>query len=497
VIIFVSLSTNLMRIVNMTNTATTLYDKLWQRHLVEASTSPQVNGETPLIYVDRHLIHEVTSPQAFANLKFHNRPIRHPERTIATMDHNISTRSIKIDAAGEGAANQLRTLEKNCKEFGITLFGMAHKNQGIVHVIGPELGLTLPGTVIVCGDSHTATHGAFGALAFGIGTSEVEHVFATQTLRQTKAKTMKIEVNGKVDAGISAKDIILAIIGVTGSAGATGYVVEYTGEAIRALSMEERMTICNMSIEFGAKAGLIAPDETTFSYLEGREYTPKGDVWLQALNDWQTLKSDDNAEFDAVVTLAAKDIKAQVTWGTTPGQVTAVNSTVPSPDSFSDEVEKESCAAALKYMGLSAGTKITDIEINKVFIGSCTNSRIEDLRAAASIVKSYQEQGQQVSANVDAIVVPGSYRVKAQAEAEGLDQVFINAGFEWRLPGCSMCLGMNDDVLSAGDRCASTSNRNFEGRQGRGSRTHLVSPQMAAAAAITGHFVDLSAHNNF
>ena len=471
-----------------TRSAQTLYEKLWQQHLVEEKT-----GETPLLYVDRHLIHEVTSPQAFANLKFHNRKLRHPERTIATMDHNISTRSIEIDAAGEGAANQLRTLEKNCKEFGITLFGMGHKNQGIVHVMGPELGLTLPGTIIVCGDSHTATHGAFGALAFGIGTSEVEHVFATQTLRQTKAKTMKIEVNGKVGAGISAKDIILAIIGKTGSAGATGYVVEYCGSAIEALTMEERMTVCNMSIEFGAKAGLIAPDQTTFDYLEGKEYAPKGDVWQQAISDWKKLKTDDGATFDTVLTLKSEDIKAQITWGTTPGQVTAVDATVPSPDDFSDAVEKDSCSAALAYMGLTAGTKITDIAINKVFIGSCTNSRIEDLRAAASTVKRFTTNGEKVSSRVDAIVVPGSYRVKEQAEAEGLSQVFIDAGFEWRLPGCSMCLGMNDDVLEEGDRCASTSNRNFEGRQGRGSRTHLVSPEMAAAAAIAGHFVDINA----
>ena len=468
--------------------ATTLYEKLWQQHLVEEKA-----GETPLLYVDRHLIHEVTSPQAFANLKFHNRPIRHPERTIATMDHNISTRSIEIDAAGEGAANQLRTLEKNCKEFGIELFGMGHKNQGIVHVMGPELGLTLPGTIIVCGDSHTATHGAFGALAFGIGTSEVEHVFATQTLRQTKAKTMKIEVNGQVGEGISAKDIILAIIGKTGSAGATGYVVEYCGSAIEALTMEERMTVCNMSIEFGAKAGLIAPDQTTFDYLAGKEYAPKGDVWKQAIADWSTFKTDDGAQFDTVLTLKAEDIKAQITWGTTPGQVTSVDSVVPSPDDFSDAVEKDSCTAALAYMGLEAGTKITDIAINKVFIGSCTNSRIEDLRAAASTVKRFTANGEKVSSNVDAIVVPGSYRVKEQAEAEGLSQIFIDAGFEWRLPGCSMCLGMNDDVLSEGDRCASTSNRNFEGRQGRGSRTHLVSPELAAASAIAGHFVDLNA----
>jgi 3-isopropylmalate/(R)-2-methylmalate dehydratase large subunit len=468
--------------------ATTLYEKLWQQHLVEEKT-----GETPLLYVDRHLIHEVTSPQAFANLKFHNRPIRHPERTIATMDHNISTRSIEIDAAGEGAANQLRTLENNCKEFGIELFGMGHKNQGIVHVMGPELGLTLPGTIIVCGDSHTATHGAFGALAFGIGTSEVEHVFATQTLRQTKAKTMKIEVNGQVGAGISAKDIILAIIGKTGSAGATGYVVEYCGSAIEALTMEERMTVCNMSIEFGAKAGLIAPDQTTFDYLEGKEYAPKGEVWQQAIADWSALKTDDGAQFDTVLTLKAEEIKAQITWGTTPGQVTSVDSVVPSPDDFTDAVEKDSCSAALAYMGLEAGTKITDISINKVFIGSCTNSRIEDLRAAANTVKRFTENGGKVSSNVDAIVVPGSYRVKEQAEAEGLSQIFIDAGFEWRLPGCSMCLGMNDDVLSEGDRCASTSNRNFEGRQGRGSRTHLVSPELAAASAIAGHFVDLNA----
>ncbi len=468
--------------------ATTLYEKLWQRHLVEDKT-----GETPLLYVDRHLIHEVTSPQAFANLRFHNRPLRHPERTIATMDHNISTRSLEINAAGEGAANQLRTLEKNCKEFGIKLFGMGHKNQGIVHVMGPELGLTLPGTIIVCGDSHTATHGAFGALAFGIGTSEVEHVFATQTLRQTKAKTMKIEVKGQVGKGISAKDIILAIIGKTGSAGATGYVVEYCGEAIEALTMEERMTVCNMSIEFGAKAGLIAPDQTTFDYLAGKEYAPKGEVWQQAVADWKTLKTDDGAQFDAELVLDAKDIKAQVTWGTTPGQVIAIDQSIPSPDDFTDQVEKESCAKALNYMGLTAGTKITDVEVNNVFIGSCTNSRIEDLRAAAETVKSYAAQGMQCSDKVTAIVVPGSYRVKEQAEQEGLDKIFTDAGFEWRLPGCSMCLGMNDDRLQPGDRCASTSNRNFEGRQGRGSRTHLVSPEMAVAAAITGHFVDLNA----
>lgn len=463
--------------------STTLYEKLWQQHLVEDKA-----GETPLIYVDRHLIHEVTSPQAFANLKFHNRPVRQPNKTIATMDHNISTRSIAIDAAGEGAANQLRTLEKNCNEFGITLFGMGHKNQGIVHVMGPELGITQPGQVIVCGDSHTATHGAFGALAFGIGTSEVEHVLATQTLRQTKAKTMKIEIVGQVGAGISAKDIILAVIGKTGSAGATGYVVEYCGEAIEALTMEERMTVCNMSIEFGAKAGLIAPDQTTFDYLSGKDYAPKGEQWDAAVNTWKTLKTDEGATFDDVLTLQGSEIKAQVTWGTTPGQVISVDATVPNPSDFSNPVEQESCAKALEYMNLTAGTKITDIEVNKVFIGSCTNSRIEDLRAAAKVAK-----GKKVSNKVNAIVVPGSYRVREQAEQEGLAKIFIEAGFEWRLPGCSMCLGMNDDKLTQGDRCASTSNRNFEGRQGRGSRTHLVSPEMAAAAAIAGHFVDLNA----
>ncbi|WP_394174969.1 3-isopropylmalate dehydratase large subunit [Thalassotalea litorea] len=460
----------------------TLYEKLWQRHLVEDKS-----GETPLIFVDRHLIHEVTSPQAFANLKFHGRKVYSPERTIATMDHNISTRSADINAAGENAANQLKTLERNCAEFGVKLYGMGHKNQGIVHVMGPELGLTLPGQVIVCGDSHTATHGAFGSLAFGIGTSEVEHVLATQTLRQNKAKTMKIDIVGKRPLGISAKDIILAVIGKVGHAGATGYVVEYTGETIRELTMEERMTVCNMSIEFGAKAGLIAPDHTTFEYLKGKEFSPKADTWLQAVNDWQTLHSDEQASFDTVVTIAAKDIKPQVTWGTNPGQVTAIDAVVPSPEDFSDAVERESCVNALEYMDLKPGTKITDININNVFIGSCTNSRIEDLRIAASVVK-----GKTVSPAVTAIVVPGSYRVKQQAESEGLDEVFKQAGFEWRLPGCSMCLGMNDDKLTAGDRCASTSNRNFEGRQGRGSRTHLVSPAMAAAAAIAGHFVDVN-----
>lgn len=463
--------------------ATTLYEKLWQRHLIQ-----DIEGQTPLIFVDRHLVHEVTSPQAFSNLKFHNRPVHSPERTIATMDHNISTKKCDIDAAGANGANQLKTLEKNCDEFGVKLYGMGHKNQGIVHVMGPELGFTLPGQVIVCGDSHTATHGAFGALAFGIGTSEVEHVLATQTLRQNKAKTMNIKVEGDVGLGISAKDIILAIIGKVGHAGATGYVIEYTGQAIENLTMEERMTVCNMSIEFGAKAGLIAPDDTTFEYLKDKENAPKGDLFNQAVNDWKTLKTDANADFDCTVVVKAEDIKPQVTWGTNPGQVTGIDSVVPAPEDFSDPVEKESCVNALKYMDLKPGTKISDIRINNVFIGSCTNSRIEDLRIAAKVVA-----GKSVSSDVTAIVVPGSYRVKNQAEAEGLDKIFKDAGFEWRLPGCSMCLGMNDDKLKAGDRCASTSNRNFEGRQGRGSRTHLVSPAMAAAAAIAGHFTDVKA----
>jgi len=463
----------------------TLYEKIWRQHLV--TDKPE---ETPLLYVDRHLIHEVTSPQAFASLRFYGRKARCPERTIATMDHNISTRSLGYSAVGSASENQLRTLEKNCTEFGIELFGMGHKNQGIVHVIGPELGLTLPGSIIVCGDSHTATHGAFGALAFGIGTSEVEHVLATQTLRQNKAKTMNIIVSGTAPDSISAKDIILSIIGKIGHAGATGYVVEYSGDAITALSMEERMTVCNMSIELGAKAGLIAADQTTFDYLTGREYTPAGNEWDAALEQWQQLYSDEGARFDKTVRLNAADLSTQVTWGTNPGQVVAASGKVPSPEDFSNPTDRHSCKQALTYMGLKAGQKITDIRINKVFIGSCTNSRIEDLRAAAGVIADAK-----VATGVDAIIVPGSYHVSNQAVEEGLDTIFIEAGFEWRLPGCSMCLAMNDDILEAGDRCASTSNRNFEGRQGRASRTHLVSPAMAAAAAIAGHFVDLDGAN--
>ena len=460
--------------------AKTLYEKVWQAHIVD-----QI-GDDSLIYIDRHLIHEVTSPQAFAGLEEKGRKVRRPDRTFATMDHSISTRSLALDACGPQNALQLKTLADNCEKNGIQLYPVGHQKQGIVHVMGPELGLVQPGMTIVCGDSHTATHGAFGALAFGIGTSQVEHVLATQTLKQSRAKSMLINVNGELPVGITAKDIILAIIGEIGHAGATGHVIEYAGDAIRSLSMEERMTICNMSIEAGAKAGMIAPDDTTFSYLEGREFAPKGDDWDDAVAYWKTLYSDSDATFDTVVELDAQDIAPQVTWGTNPGQVIGVNSPVPGPQDFSDPIEIESAKKALAYMGLKAGERLSDVPVSHVFIGSCTNSRIEDLRAAAVIAAKGK-----VASNVTAMVVPGSAAVKRQAEAEGLDEIFINAGFEWRLPGCSMCLGMNDDILTAGDRCASTSNRNFEGRQGRGARTHLVSPAMAAAAAIKGHFADV------
>lgn len=464
-----------------TNTPKTLYQKVWDAHIV---ATPE--GEAPIIYVDRHLVHEVTSPQAFSGLKVAGRQLRAPEKTFATMDHNTSTRSASLDALSPMARTQVETLAQNCKDFGVRLYDIHHPNQGIVHVMGPELGITLPGTVIVCGDSHTATHGAFGALAFGIGTSEVEHVLATQTLRQLQAKTMKIEVRGQVTDGVTAKDIVLAIIGKIGMDGGTGYVVEFCGEAIEALSMEGRMTVCNMAIEMGAKAGMVAPDQTTFDYLEGREFAPKGEDWAQAVAEWKTLKTDQGAEFDATVVLDAADIAPQLTWGTNPGQVVAIDAPVPNPADEANPTIRSSMEKALEYIGLTAGTPMTDVAINKVFIGSCTNSRIEDLRSAAK-----HANGRKVAAGVTAIVVPGSGQVKAQAEAEGLDKIFIEAGFEWRLPGCSMCLAMNDDRLEAGDRCASTSNRNFEGRQGRGSRTHLVSPAMAAAAAIAGHFVDI------
>lgn len=461
--------------------AKTLYEKLFDAHVVF-----EAPNETPLLYIDRHLVHEVTSPQAFDGLRAHHRPVRQPGKTFATMDHNVSTQTKDINASGEMARIQMQELIKNCNEFGVELYDLNHPYQGIVHVMGPEQGITLPGMTIVCGDSHTATHGAFGALAFGIGTSEVEHVLATQTLKQGRAKTMKIEVTSNAAPGITAKDIVLAIIGKTGSAGGTGHVVEFCGDAIRALSMEGRMTLCNMAIEMGAKAGLVAPDETTFNYVKGRLHAPKGRDFDEAVEYWKTLKTDDGATFDTVVTLRAEEIAPQVTWGTNPGQVISVTDIIPDPASFSDPVERASAEKALAYMGLQPGVPLTDVAIDKVFIGSCTNSRIEDLRAAAEVAK-----GRKVAPGVQALVVPGSGPVKAQAEAEGLDKIFIEAGFEWRLPGCSMCLAMNNDRLNPGERCASTSNRNFEGRQGRGGRTHLVSPAMAAAAAVTGHFADI------
>ncbi len=458
----------------------TLYEKILNSHVIDQM------GDDLLLYIDRHLIHEVTTPQAFAGLAEKGRKVRRPDLTFGTMDHSISTRSLALDACGPENQLQLNTLAANCATHGIELYPVGHKNQGIVHVIGPQLGLIHPGMTVVCGDSHTATHGAFGALAFGIGTSQVEHVLATQTLKQSKAKSMLVNVDGKLPLGVTAKDIILAIIGKIGHAGATGHVIEYAGEAIRALSMEERMTVCNMSIEAGAKAGLIAPDDKTIDYIKGKEFAPADEHWQDAVNYWKTLFSDDNAEFDTVVNLDTQDIEPQVTWGTNPGQVSGVNGKVPDPAMFVDNITKNSAEKALKYMGLTAGQAIDEIGISHVFIGSCTNSRIEDLRAAAKVAALGK-----VDPNVTAIVVPGSVLVKQQAEEEALDKIFIESGFEWRLPGCSMCLGMNDDVLKEGDRCASTSNRNFEGRQGRGARTHLVSPEMAAAAAITGKFTDV------
>lgn len=459
----------------------TLYQKLYDAHLVH-----QTPGETPLLYIDRHLVHEVTSPQAFDGLRAQGRRVRRPAQTFATMDHNVSTQSRDIRACGEMAQVQMETLIANCREFDVQLYDLHHPHQGIVHVIGPEQGMTLPGSTIVCGDSHTATHGAFGALAFGIGTSEVEHVLATQTLKQGRARTMQIVIQGQCRPGISAKDIVLAVIGQIGHAGGTGYVVEFCGPAVAALSMEGRMTLCNMAIELGAKAGLVAPDDTTFAYLQGRPFAPRGEQWQQAVAYWRTLRSDPDAVYDRVVTLRADEIAPQVTWGTNPGQVIAIDAPIPSPDSLSDPAARASAHKALAYMDLQPGTRMSEVTIDRVFIGSCTNSRIEDLRAAAAIAR-----GRKVAPGVQAMVVPGSGPVKAQAEAEGLDTIFIEAGFEWRLPGCSMCLAMNNDRLGAGERCASTSNRNFEGRQGRGGRTHLVSPAMAAAAAVCGHFADI------
>ncbi|TGL57373.1 3-isopropylmalate dehydratase large subunit [Leptospira ognonensis] len=458
----------------------TMFEKIWNDHLVDEEDG------TCIIYIDRHLVHEVTSPQAFESLKLTGRSVRRPDATFATMDHNVSTRTKDLSKIDPIAVLQMKTLEDNCRENHINLFDINHPDNGIVHVVAPELGITHPGMTIVCGDSHTATHGAFGALAFGIGTSEVEHVLATQTLVQKKPKTLEIRVDGKLSPLVSAKDIVLAIIGKIGTDGATGYVIEFTGEAIRSLSMEGRMTICNMAIEAGARAGLISPDDTTIAYIKGRDYAPKGKDWDLAEKKWRSYASDAGAQFDKTVILNASEIAPMVSWGTSPGQVVPVTATVPGPADFSDPIQKKSAESALAYMDLQAGQKISDIKVNKVFIGSCTNSRIEDLRVVAATVK-----GKKVHSAVEAIIVPGSGRVKRQAEEEGLDQIFLSAGFQWRNPGCSMCLAMNDDVLSPGDRCASTSNRNFEGRQGKGGRTHLVGPAMAAATAIEGHFVDI------
>lgn len=462
--------------------AKTLYDKLWEDHVVHTED----DGST-LIYIDRHLLHEVTSPQAFEGLRLAGRKVWQPMRNLAVADHNVPTTGRGQGIADPVSRLQVETLDKNCAEFAITEFDMHDARQGIVHVIGPEQGATLPGMTVVCGDSHTSTHGASGALAFGIGTSEVEHVLATQCLVAKKAKNMLVKVNGQVGLGVTAKDIVLAIIGKIGTAGGNGYTIEFAGEAISALSMEGRMTVCNMAIEAGARAGLVAVDDVTIDYYRGRPYSPKGDDWFMAERVWRGLHSDANAVFDKVVELDAADIKPQVTWGTSPELVVAVDGAVPDPALEADPVKQQSMERALAYMGLQAGQAITDIRVDKVFIGSCTNSRIEDLRAAAAIA-----EGKKVAATIkQALVVPGSGLVKRQAEAEGLDKVFLAAGFEWREPGCSMCLAMNADRLDAGERCASTSNRNFEGRQGYGGRTHLVSPAMAAAAAIAGHFVDV------
>jgi len=455
----------------------TLADKIWQRHVVRSA-----EGEPDLLYIDLHLVHEVTSPQAFDGLRLARRKLRRPDLTVATMDHDVPTTSFSTPLEDPIAQRQIEVLEQNCREFGVKLFPMGDPNQGIVHVIGPELGLTLPGTTVVCGDSHTSTHGAFGALAFGIGTSEVEHVLATQTLPQVRPKTMAIEVDGKLPTGATAKDIVLAIIAKIGTGGGIGHVVEYRGEAVRALSMEGRMTVCNMSIEAGARAGMVAPDDTTFSYIEGRRFAPKGKEWERALDDWRALPTDEGASYDKVVHLDASSLAPHVTWGTNPGQVVRIDQDVPDPSSFPDPAQREAASRALAYMGLSPGTPMREVKVDTVFIGSCTNARLEDLRLAASVL-----QGHKVAPGVRALVVPGSGRVKAQAEEEGLDKIFTSAGFEWRNPGCSMCLGMNPDRLAPGERCASTSNRNFEGRQGRGGRTHLVSPAVAAATAVKGH----------
>ncbi len=459
----------------------TLYDKIWREHIVH-----QQNDGTTLLYVDRHLIHEVTSPQAFEGLRISKRKVRKPNLTLAVADHNVPTSNRSEGIDDEESKIQVDTLENNCKEFGIKIFGMNDKRQGIVHIIGPEQGFTQPGTVIVCGDSHTATHGAFGALAFGIGTSEVEHVLATQTLIQKKSKNLRISVTGSLATGITAKDVILQTIGKIGTAGGTGMVIEYAGSVIENLSIEQRMTICNMSIEAGARAGLIAPDEKTFQYLKNKPMSPKNKNWDQAIDNWSKLKSDPEAKFDQEFEIKGEDISPMVTWGTSPEDVVSVNGIVPDPEKEENKDKKLSMYRSLNYMGLKANTKITDIKIDRIFIGSCTNGRIGDLREAAKIIK-----GKKVAQNVNAMVVPGSGLVKEQAEAEGIDKIFKEAGFDWREPGCSMCLAMNADKLNPQERCASTSNRNFEGRQGRGGRTHLLSPAMAAAAAIDGHLTDV------
>ncbi len=459
----------------------TMFEKIWDAHVVREEA-----GQPALLYVDLHLVHEVTSPQAFEGLRLTGRKVRRPDLTIATMDHNVPTTNRSLPIADQISQRQMQALAQNCQDFGVTLYDIHSKRQGIVHVIGPELGLTQPGMTICCGDSHTSTHGAFGALAFGIGTSEVEHILATQCLPQSKPKTMEIRVSGQLGHGVTAKDIILAIIGKIGTDGATGYAVEYTGDAIKSLSMEGRMTVCNMSIEAGARAGMIAPDEKTFAYIKGKPFSPAGDDWDTAVAEWRKLPSDAGAEYDTLVELNAAEIAPHVSWGTSPGMVVPITSAVPSPDDYADPADRRAAERALEYMGLTANASLTDVPLDTVFIGSCTNGRIEDLRAAAAILK-----GSKISPGLRALVVPGSAQVKVQAEAEGLDVVFKDAGFDWREAGCSMCLGMNPDILQPGERCASTSNRNFEGRQGKGGRTHLVSPQMAAAAAIAGHLVDI------
>lgn len=459
----------------------TLFEKLWSAHTV---CEPE--GRPTLLYVDLHLVHEVTSPQAFEGLRLAGRRVRRPDRTVATVDHNVPTSDRRLPIVDRVAKKQIDTLRQNCAEFGVRLFDIDSPNQGIVHVIGPELGFTQPGMTIVCGDSHTSTHGAFGSLAFGIGTSEVEHVLATQCLPQIKPKTMHLRVDGDLGSGVGAKDLALGIIGRIGTDGATGHVIEFSGDAIRSLSMEGRMTLCNMSIEAGGRTGMVAPDDTTFAYLEGRAFAPTGEEFARAVDEWRLLKSDQGARFDREVTIDAGTIEPFVTWGTSPGMVVGIGGEIPGPDAFTDPGDRLAAHRALEYMGLNAGARIDDVPIDRVFIGSCTNARIEDLRAAASVLR-----GHRVHPRVRAMVVPGSQAVKQAAEREGLDQIFQAAGADWREAGCSMCLGMNPDTLEPGERCASTSNRNFEGRQGRGGRTHLVSPMMAAAAAVVGHFVDV------